>query len=278
MTDSEQAHRIRVGVLINHRATLGLHLAQYLDAHGGIDVLFYSHSGEGAGMWSRLGRWLRRNGWRKTTNQVLGRIYRRVFFGAREKVQLAELVDADAASDQFPEHVKIVHVPNVASEEMEAALREADLDVLCVMCKEMLPARLLDIPRQCVIGQHPGITPHYRGSWSSFWALANDEPNMIGTSVFLMDEKADTGEVIYQDYVEIDYSWDTFFSLSVRSQLRSAVLMARALDDLRQDHLVSKKLISDRKKTYYPVPGLTDFLKYRKKLRLAAMTSRASDR
>ena len=204
---------------------------------------------------------------------MLGRAYRYLLFGAKERAQLAALVDATVLSKPFAERVDVFHVPSVSSELMEDSLRQANLHVLCVMCKEILPARLLPIPRRCVIGQHPGTMPHYRGSWSSFWALANNEPEMIGTSIFLMEEKVDAGAIIYKDRIDIDYSWDTFYSLTVKSQIRSAVLMARALDDLRQDRLASKLVKSDRKTTYYPVPGLTDFFTYRKALRLSTLAT-----
>ena len=260
---------LRVGVLINHGSVLGRSLLNHLDDKGGVNTLFISHSDTGREKWKRIGKLIKRDGIVRIVDQGLGSIYRKLIWGRNEARQLADLIDLEKVKASLPHHIRVYNVPCVNSAEMEAVLREADLDVLCVMCKEMLPKSLLRIPRRGVIGQHPGITPHYRGSWSAFWALANGEPHMIGTTVFVMDERADTGAVIYQERVEIEPGKDTFYSLTVKGQIKSAVLMARALDDLRHDRLKSFKRVSNRKKTYYPVPGLTDFVASRRRVNSA---------
>jgi methionyl-tRNA formyltransferase len=183
-------------------------------------------------------------------------------WGRLERRQLAELMQPEEETAAFPKHVRVYLIPQVASAETERVMREARLDVLFVMCKEMLPKRILSLPQWGVIGQHPGMTPHYLGSWSAFWALANGEPEMVGASVFVMDEKADTGPVIYQERVPIDPARDTFYSLTIKAEMLSATLMCRALVDLRNGNLQSREIVSDRKRTYFGVPGLTDFLRY----------------
>jgi methionyl-tRNA formyltransferase len=79
--------------------------------------------------------------------------------------------------------------------------------------------------------------------------------------VFIMDEKADTGAVIYQERVRIDPARDTFYSLTIKAEMLSATLMTRALLDLRNGCLTSTTIVSNRARTYFGVPGLADFLR-----------------
>ncbi|MDQ4041594.1 MAG: formyl transferase, partial [Actinomycetota bacterium] len=43
---------------------------------------------------------------------------------------------------------------------------------------------------------HAGITPLYRGVHGGYWALAEDRPDLVGTTVHLVDEGVDTGPVV----------------------------------------------------------------------------------
>ncbi|MGH7973477.1 MAG: hypothetical protein ACREIC_32575, partial [Limisphaerales bacterium] len=104
------------------------------------------------------------------------------------------------------------------------------------------------------------------------------EGDMVGTSVFIMDEKADTGAVIYQEQVAIDPARDTFYSLTIKAEMRSANLMCRALMDLRNGKLQSRHIVSDRERTYFGVPGLTDFLRYGAQVRHSIATIQPAPR
>jgi folate-dependent phosphoribosylglycinamide formyltransferase PurN len=258
---------LRVGVLINDRSALGLYLVHYLDARFCVTDVFCSRVDAGIGRIRRLAKWLVRNGVWRTLDQVIGKLYRKVVFGRDEARRLAELMDISVIRAPLPHRVRVHSVPSVTHDSMASAMRNADLDVLCVMCKEILPKELIALPRFGVIGQHPGITPHYRGSWSAFWAIANGEPHMVGTSVFVLDETVDEGAIIYQETVEIEYGKDNIYSLNAKAQMKSAELMARALQDLRAGRLTSRCVATDRAQTSYRVPGLSDFLRHASKLR-----------
>ncbi len=46
------------------------------------------------------------------------------------------------------------------------------------------------------INVHAGITPRYRGVHGGYWALAEGRPDMVGTTVHLVDQGIDTGAVL----------------------------------------------------------------------------------
>ena len=53
----------------------------------------------------------------------------------------------------------------------------------------------LDVP---VINLHAGVTPRYRGVHGGYWALADERPDLAGSTVHLIDEGIDTGGILGQ--------------------------------------------------------------------------------
>jgi methionyl-tRNA formyltransferase len=50
------------------------------------------------------------------------------------------------------------------------------------------------------VNLHPGITPRYRGAHGAYWALAEGRPDLVGTTVHLVDAGIDTGTVLERTY------------------------------------------------------------------------------
>jgi methionyl-tRNA formyltransferase len=46
------------------------------------------------------------------------------------------------------------------------------------------------------INTHAGITPRFRGVHGGYWALAEGHPELVGTTVHLVDRGIDTGGVL----------------------------------------------------------------------------------
>jgi methionyl-tRNA formyltransferase len=53
---------------------------------------------------------------------------------------------------------------------------------------------------------HAGITPRYRGVHGGYWALAEDNPHLVGTTVHFVDTGIDTGGILDQAFFEIGAS------------------------------------------------------------------------
>ena len=58
-------------------------------------------------------------------------------------------------------------------------------------------------PMGC-INLHSALLPKYRGLFPSFWVLKNTEKE-TGVSVFFVDEGIDSGPILYQEKISIDY-------------------------------------------------------------------------
>jgi methionyl-tRNA formyltransferase len=50
---------------------------------------------------------------------------------------------------------------------------------------------------------HAGITPRYRGVHGGYWALVEQHPEWVGTTVHLVDPGIDTGRILAQATFEV---------------------------------------------------------------------------
>jgi len=70
---------------------------------------------------------------------------------------------------------------------------------------QILPKYLLDIPEYGCVNVHPSLLPKYRGASPIQRAIINGESG-TGVTLMFMDEGEDTGDIIYQERVEIGMS------------------------------------------------------------------------
>jgi folate-dependent phosphoribosylglycinamide formyltransferase PurN len=84
-------------------------------------------------------------------------------------------------------------VNSEAAREALAALRPA---VVVVSGTGLIGPETLGAIDAPVINMHAGITPLYRGVHGGYWALVEGRPDLVGTTVHLVDEGLDTGPVL----------------------------------------------------------------------------------
>ena len=94
--------------------------------------------------------------------------------------------------------VPCLHVRHIGDPEAEAALRSLAPDVLLVFgWSQLVPARVLAIPREGSIGTHPALLPEGRGRHPITWALVEGRTRS-GLTLFHLEEGADTGDIVWQ--------------------------------------------------------------------------------
>jgi len=74
--------------------------------------------------------------------------------------------------------------------------------IFCCGWSYLLPASILSLPRFGVIGYHPALLPRNRGRHPIVWALALGLER-TGSTFFVMDEGADSGDIVSQRTVAI---------------------------------------------------------------------------
>jgi methionyl-tRNA formyltransferase len=117
-----------------------------------------------------------------------------------------------------------------------------DLAVLAFVT-DIVPGKVLNVPKLGSICYHPSILPRYRGASAINWAVINGETKS-GLTIFWVDEGIDTGDILLQKEVEIGPSETTgevyfnkLYALGVEAVLEAVDLIARGqATRLPQDH------------------------------------------
>ncbi len=217
-----------------------------------------------------LRRWAARHGALHTAGQILGRIYDRARNARGDARVLGRLVDeaADRAALEGA-GVTAIDTDSYSRPDTLAAIGRLDPDILVVHTKFIVGAKARMLAPVAVIGGHPGITPWYRGAYSSFWALLHGRADMIGFTVFLLDDGIDTGPVLFQGRVPITEGEDSHLTLDWKGTQRQSALQADAIRRLDAGECLPLRSVGAvPADSYFVLPTLTDFLRYRRRQRL----------
>lgn len=115
-------------------------------------------------------------------------------------------------SDKAPTPVKakaielgldVIEVDDLKSQEFEEALKNKDADLFVVVAFRVLPKKILEIPKIGSVNLHASLLPKYRGAAPIHWAVINGEEK-TGCTIFFLDEKVDTGNILLQKEIEIN--------------------------------------------------------------------------
>lgn len=114
------------------------------------------------------------------------------------------------------------YADNINSEEEIQWIKKRNPDVIfCLGWSALLKKRLLQIPKLGVIGYHPAELPRNRGRHPIIWALVLGLEK-TGSTLFFMDEGADSGDILHQETVPITYTDDaqSLYDKLVQTALR----------------------------------------------------------
>jgi methionyl-tRNA formyltransferase len=133
-------------------------------------------------------------------------------------------------------NIPIFQPEKIRTPDSEQFLREATPDAIVIIAYgQIIPARLLNIPKLGWINSHASLLPKYRGAAPIQWAIASDETK-TGVTTMRIDAGMDTGDTLLQRETPID-SNETMPELATRLADLSASLMAETLRGLRDGTL-----------------------------------------
>ena len=84
-------------------------------------------------------------------------------------------------------------VEDLNSSKAQIIIKDLKPDLILVFGTGILKKETFSIPKKGSINIHTGITPNYRGSKSEFWALYNNQPELVGYTIHCIDQGIDTG-------------------------------------------------------------------------------------
>lgn len=98
------------------------------------------------------------------------------------------------------------YATNINDKNIVNFIKKCKPDVIyCFGWSQLIKKEILDIPALGIIGTHPAELPYNRGRHPIIWALVLGLESTAAT-FFRMDEGADSGEIISQRKIKIDYT------------------------------------------------------------------------
>jgi methionyl-tRNA formyltransferase len=135
--------------------------------------------------------------------------------------------------------IPVLQPEKIRAPEVEAHLWNLELDAIVIIAYgQIIPKRLLPIPRLGWINLHASLLPKYRGAAPIHWAIANGEI-VTGNTTMRIDAGMDTGEMLLQEELPIGPD-ETSPELAVRLAEAGAPLMAETLRRLVKGDLAGR--------------------------------------
>lgn len=98
--------------------------------------------------------------------------------------------------------LKVLQPEKFRDEEFLKELADLKADLQLVVAFKMLPEVVWNMPPLGTVNLHASLLPDYRGAAPINWAVINGESHS-GVTTFLLKHEIDTGNIIYQQKVEI---------------------------------------------------------------------------
>lgn len=110
----------------------------------------------------------------------------------------------ESAVKQFAKEkgLKILQPEKLKSPEFIHELKELKAELQIVVAFRMLPEIVWKMPAMGTFNLHASLLPQYRGAAPINWAIINGETK-TGVTTFFLQHEIDTGNIIYQEEVEI---------------------------------------------------------------------------
>jgi folate-dependent phosphoribosylglycinamide formyltransferase PurN len=142
-----------------------------------------------------------RVGWFSVVGQILfvGALYPLLrYLAVRRRAEILRAASVDSTHRD-----PVRRVPSVNDAGTVALLASLRPTLVVVQGTRIISTRVLDSVDCPVINMHAGITPRYRGVHGGYWALAEQHPEWVGTTVHLVDPGIDTGGILAQATFEV---------------------------------------------------------------------------
>jgi methionyl-tRNA formyltransferase len=131
-------------------------------------------------------------------------------------------------------------------------LKNYNADLYVIVAFRILPKEVFTIPPKGSFNLHASMLPKYRGAAPIQWALIKGERE-TGLTTFALAEKVDTGNIYFQETVEIQDD-DNFGTLHDRLSRLGAEVVLKTVDMIESDDFELKE--QDNEKAS-PAPKIT---------------------
>ena len=97
-------------------------------------------------------------------------------------------------------------------------------DVYVVFGSSYIKGELADfLVKQKAINIHAGVSPYYRGTDCNFWALYDNNPHLVGTTIHLLSKGLDNGPMLYHAMSNLKSNPFEYTMSTIKSAFHSIV-------------------------------------------------------
>lgn len=130
----------------------------------------------------------------------------------------------------------VLQPDTVHSEHLYQTIAGESPDYLVVIAfGNLIPEKLLSLPRKYPVNIHPSLLPKYRGPAPIQWAIINGDTE-TGVAIMVLDQGMDSGDILLIEKEKILLD-DTSETLHNRLAEKGADLLIRALEDIESNRI-----------------------------------------
>jgi len=129
--------------------------------------------------------------------------------------------------------LRIIYCKNINDPHIEQLLAQEKPDLLLDHGTSIVKDHIID-KAPLALNLHWGLSPYYRGTHCTEWALINWDPLNIGVTVHRLTKAIDGGDVLGQARVEIETN-DCVDSINMKLTVAGTKIIINALNDWQQD-------------------------------------------
>lgn len=156
----------------------------------------------------------------------------------KESAYNADFVDIEKMCKE--NRLDCLCVKNINTLEAQEYIRKKKPDVIfCFGWSQLVHKEILEIPKYGCVGFHPAALPNNKGRHPIIWALVLGLEE-TASSFFMMNEKADDGEIVSQRKVNIKYT-DNARTLYDKIMDMAEEQVEELVNQLKEDKLIKIK-------------------------------------
>ena len=129
-------------------------------------------------------------------------------------------------------NLRLLQPTNLKDKTFLEELKSLEADLQIVVAFRMLPKEVYAMPKMGTFNLHASLLPKYRGAAPIHWAVINGE-TQTGLTTFLLNDKIDEGEIIFQENIEI-FENETTGELHDRMMVEGGKLVVRTVDAIEK--------------------------------------------
>ena len=141
------------------------------------------------------------------------------------------------------QEIEVLQPSNLKDPDFISQLQEWKPDVQVVVAFRMLPKEVWQLSSNGTFNLHASLLPKYRGAAPINWAIINGEKES-GVTTFFIDEKIDTGNIIFQEKIKIEKA-ENAGSLHDKLMDIGSQLITKTIDTIKQQNAPSIKQEGD---------------------------------